>query len=123
MLNIKKMCTIEERGLDEAISKQTAKKNVLLLFVLVVVGILANWFWGIGWEYLADPSKGLNLGPKLVIIVRVILSLLAAALTFIAAYEKINQNTKESWIPYFIAFQTGFFWDALFQSMAATFKQ
>jgi hypothetical protein len=95
---------------------------VAVLFIIVVVGILASWFWDVGWKYLAAPEQGLNVGPALAIIVRAILSFIAAAITVVSVYGKIDQNTQESWIPCFLAFRNGFFWDALFQSIAATFK-
>jgi len=41
--------------------------------------------------------------------VRVALLLIAAGLTFIPTYNKIGQSTGDSWVPYFLAFQNGFF--------------
>lgn len=124
MLDIDKMRFIEERGRDgRAISRRTANLRVAVLFIVVVLGILASWFWDVGWKYLAAPEQGLNVGPVLAVIVRVILSFIAAAITFVSVYTKIDQNTEESWIPYFVAFQNGFFWDALFQSVAASLNR
>ena len=87
-------------------------RKIAILFLLVVLGILANWFWSIGWEYLSDPSVGLSFGPAPTILVRVILAFIAAALTFVPIYNKIGQTSEESWVPYFLAFQSGFFWEA-----------
>jgi hypothetical protein len=97
-------------------------KRVFILFVIVVVGILCKWFWGIGWEYLADTTKPIDIGPPLAIIVRTILSTIAALLTFIPTYNKINQPSGESWVPYILAFQNGFFWEALFESVTKAFE-
>jgi hypothetical protein len=87
-------------------------RKIAILFLLVVVGILANWFWSTGWEYLSDPSAGLSFGPALTVLVRIILAFIAAALTFVPIYNKIGQTSDESWVPYFLAFQSGFFWEA-----------
>ena len=118
MLGIQTLTTIEKRGLPE---KGKTQQRIFVLFLLVVSGILANWFWGIGWEYLANPEKGLILGPPLTIVVRIILSFFAAALTFVPTYNKINQSTSESWVPYLLAFQNGFFWQAALDAVARQF--
>jgi len=88
----------------------------------VVFGIIVNWFWGIGWTYLADPSKGFAVGPALAVVVRIVLSFIAAALTFVPTYNKINQNTQESWVPYLLAFQNGFFWQAALDAVVKQFQ-
>ncbi len=90
---------------------ETRPKAVALFFV-VLGGILAKWFWAIGWDYLKAPEAGLAFGSLQMLLVRVILALIAAVLTFIPAYNKIGQTTGESWLPYFLAFQSGFFWEA-----------
>ena len=106
------------RGLSE----NETKASIIGLFLVVVIGILANWFWNVGWEYLRDSSKGLALGTLPVIVVRVILSFIAAALTFLPTYNKIGQTTEQSWVPYFLAFQNGFFWDAAFNAVVKQFQ-
>ena len=122
MDNFKKIRSTELRGQVEKYKPdRSALIRVIVLFGIVVIGILASWFWGVGWEYLSDTSKPLVLGPFLAILVRVILSFIAAAVSFTSMYNKINQNTQESWVPYFLAFQNGFFWDAIFQGIAQTF--
>jgi hypothetical protein len=88
------------------------RPKIVVLFLLVVLGILSSWFWSIGWDYLADPSAGFTFGPTLTILIRVILAFIAAALTFVPTYNKIGQTSEESWVPYFLAFQSGFFWEA-----------
>ncbi|TKJ29525.1 hypothetical protein CEE39_09100 [bacterium (candidate division B38) B3_B38] len=93
----------------------------LKLLLIVVVGILAKWFWEIGWEYIADPSKGFHFGPVWAIVVRVILGFITATLTFMSMYKKINQNTGESWVPYLLAFQNGFFWQAALDAVTKQF--
>jgi hypothetical protein len=95
-------------------------RKAVILFLLVVLGILANWFWSIGWEYLSDPSAGLSFGPTLTILVRIILAFIAAALTFVPIYNKIGQTSEESWVPYFLAFQNGFFWEAALDAVIRT---
>jgi hypothetical protein len=124
MLGIQKLATIESRGFvtkGPAPTKSKTNQRIFLLFLLVVLGILANWFWGIGWEYLAKPERGLILGPPLTVVVRIILSFFAAALTFVPTYNKINQSTSESWVPYLLAFQNGFFWQAALDAVARQF--
>jgi len=116
------MQNLELRGkAGLTVTQKQANLRILLLFGLVVVGILANWFWGIGWQYLADPQKGFPLGSAPVIVIRVALSLIAAALTFVPVYKKINQNTSESWVPYLLAFQNGFFWQAALEAITKQF--
>ncbi len=85
---------------------------LIFLFLLIVVGILANWFWEIGWAYLKNPRQRLIKGPHLVIVIRILLSVVAAALTFVPTFNKIEQSTGDSWVPYALAFQNGFFWQA-----------
>ena len=119
MFNIKKLRSIEARGMsDQPDPQRSAAIRVFWLFLIVVLGILASWFWEIGWAYLADTTKPFQLGPFPAIVVRVILSFIAAGVTFVTMYSKINQNTQESWIPFLLAFQNGFFWDAIFQGVA-----
>ena len=118
-----KLLSIEKRAEKdpERGKKIRAGLRIVGLFVLVVVGILAKWFWEIAWKFLADPTAGLAIGPILVLAVRVILAFLIASLTFIPIYQKVGQNTSESWIPFFLAFQNGFFWQATFDAIAAAF--
>ena len=84
--------------------------RLIFLFAVVVSGIMASWIWKIGWAYLKNPAEGLIIGSLLSIAVRFLLSLIAAILIFKPTYEKINQSSSESWIPPFIAFQNGFLW-------------
>ena len=84
--------------------------RLIFLFAVVVSGILASWIWKIGWAYLKNPDEGLIIGSLLSIAVRFILSLIAAILIFKPTYEKINQSSSESWVPAFVAFQNGFLW-------------
>ena len=92
-----------------------------LLFALVVLGIMAHWFWGIGWQYLGNVAHGFQIGPVQAVIVRVGLSLIAAAPTFATIYQQVNQTSRESWLPYLFAFQNGFFWEAMFATVARQF--
>ena len=92
----------------EILNSET-KPHVVILFGLVVTGILAKWFWGLGWVFLQDPAAGLPLGSWQTLLVRFVLALIAAGLTFVPTYNKIGQNTGESWV---LAFQNGFFWES-----------
>ncbi len=75
MQNFRNIHSAELRSLSTVVHPdRSATIRVILLFVIVVLGILASWFWQIGWEYLSDTSKPLVLGPVLAIVVRVILS-------------------------------------------------
>lgn len=65
------------------------KPHVVLLFLMLVAGIMASWFWSIGWEYLHDPGAGLLFGSPTEIAVRLVLGIIAAALTFIPVYKEI----------------------------------
>ena len=106
----------------ETPSQKKVASRVILLFALVVLGILAHWFWGIGWEYLKDPGKGLHTGGWTVFWVRLGLSAIVAALTFAATYKKIDQSTSESWVPFLLAFQNGFFWESAFGTLVKSFQ-
>ena len=75
---------------------------------MLVAGIMASWFWSIGWEYLHDPSVGLLLGSPTEIAVRLALGIIAAALTFVPVYKEIAQAGGEMWVSYLVAFQNGF---------------
>jgi hypothetical protein len=97
------------------------KPRVALLFGMLVLGILANWFWTVGWEYLKDPAAGLQLGTTLEIGVRIALGIIAAALTFVPAYREITQTGGESWVAYLVAFQNGFFWEAALDAVVRHF--
>jgi len=35
---------------------------VVLLFLILVAGIMASWFWSVGWDYLHNTGAGLQLG-------------------------------------------------------------
>ena len=100
-----------------SILEKESTKRISVLFFLMVLGILANWFWTLGWAYMGDPSAGLAFGSWLEILIRIVLSLIAAALTFVPTYNKIGQSSQDSWVPYFLAFQNGFFWEATFYTL------
>ena len=103
------------------LASSETKPKIVLLFVILFLGILANWFWVAGWEYLRNPDAGFVVGPPLAILIRAGLSIIAAALTFIPTYNRIGQPTGESWVPYFLAFQNGFFWEAALGAVAKEF--
>lgn len=56
------------------------------------------------------------------VIARLIVSFIAAGLSFNTIYTKVNQNSTESWTPYVLAFQNGFFWDAIIKNVTATYQ-
>ena len=134
--NLKKMVKLEEKGIqrsrltthaadpqtrEEAGGSSNGKSRVAILFLILVLGILASWFWEIGWQYIAEPQNGLQFGPLPAFLVRVVLAFIIAAITFLSAYGQINKPSAESWVAYFVAFQSGFFWDAIFRSVTASF--
>ncbi|MGD2253949.1 MAG: hypothetical protein PVF70_13625 [Anaerolineales bacterium] len=95
--------------------------KIASLFVLMVLGILANWFWNLGWAFLQDPEAGISFGSPLEIAVRVVLAFIAAGLTFVPTYNKISNGANLSWVPYFLAFQNGFFWEAALDAILRQF--
>ena len=97
------------------------KPHVVLLFLILVAGIMASWFWSIGWEYLHDPSAGLLFGSPTEIVVRLALGIIAAALTFVPVYKEIAQAGGEMWVSYLVAFQNGFFWEAALDAVVRHF--
>lgn len=102
------------------------KLRVGLLFLFVVLGILASWFWEVAWAFLAKPEAGLVTESLLSIIVRVLLAFIIAALTFSNVYmaikEKEGEQSAAKFIFYLIAFQNGFFWDALLKTVQSSFN-
>ena len=84
----------------------------LVLFGVVLLGILANAVWAAGWEYVRNPSQPLSIGPLKVVFVRVVLSAIAAALTFGTTYTKVAESAAGPVTGYFLAFQSGFFWQS-----------
>jgi hypothetical protein len=91
------------------------------LYLLMVAGVLAHWFWVLGWEFLREPHEPLLFGSPLSIAIRVLLAFIAAALTFVPTYNKISQGEGLSWVPYFLAFQNGFFWEAAMDAVVRQF--
>ena len=106
------------------------KPHVVLLFLMLVAGIMASWFWSIGWEYLHDPNAGLVLGsPAEMLVLGITLaphcvqrsSGVAAALTFVPVYKEISQVGGEMWVSNLVAFQNGFFWEAALDAVVRHF--
>jgi hypothetical protein len=95
--------------------------HVILLFLMLVLGIIANWFWTLGWEFLRDPEGGFSFGTPLEILVRVVLGIIAAALTFVPVYREITKEIGGSWVAYLLAFQNGFFWEAALDAVVRNF--
>jgi hypothetical protein len=89
----------------------------LILFGIVALGIFGNWFWIVGWNYVKNPSAPNQIGPWQAVVVRLFLCLIAAALTFVPTYDKLDQNTRQSLVAYLVAFQMGFFWQSAFHAV------
>ena len=99
----------------------SSKPQIIPLFAMLVVGIMSSWFWGVGWNYLHDPGAGLLIGSWSELGVRLLLGMIAAALTFVPVYKHITQNGAEIWVAYLLAFQNGFFWEAALDAVVSTF--
>jgi len=115
---------LEARGVDAESAKSGAAFRVVGLFLLVVLGVVAAWFWDIGSAYLAseDPNKTFQWGTWADFGIRAGLAVVVALLTFPTIYEKVGKTTKDSWIAYFLAFQNGFFWQAVFEGVKNSFS-
>lgn len=87
-----------------------------LAYFCVVLGMLSRWLWVIGWVYVHDPTIGLQIGPPQAVIVRILLSFIAASMTFVATYDMINKMARDKWKVYFYAFACGFLWMFNFQA-------
>ena len=101
---------------DTSLPKNTEARRRTLAYFCLVLGILARWIWGIGWAYVNDPTMGLQMGPPLAVFVRIILSFIAASMTFVATYDMIDKMAQEKWKVYFYAFGCGFLWLFNFQA-------
>ena len=117
---VRRMAQIEER----APTVNDGTPRVGLLFVSVVVGILANWVLGVSFYFLSLPTDEqtfptlLSLfGPLAGFAVRTLASLIIGGVVFFVIYMRINTNTSESKMTYFLAFQNGFFWQAIFSPL------
>lgn len=91
--------------------------NVFALFLLTASGILAQWFWVIGWKFVTQPERGLQFGSLKVVLVRIFLSLVATALMFIPIYNQALQQQGAGWMPYLLTFQAGFAWHSAFDTV------
>jgi len=88
--------------------------NLTLLFLCVVAGMMAHWFWRTGWRYIANPAMPLDIGSLQEILIRLLLCICAAATVFVPLYQKFQTSQNDAWTVYFIAFQFGFSWHAAF---------
>jgi hypothetical protein len=120
MRPVRRMAEIEERA--PAVNDGT--KRVILLFVAVVIGILSNWVLSVSFFFLSLPtgeqtfSTLLSLfGPLAGFTVRTLASLIIGGVVFFIIHTRINTNTSESKMTYFLAFQNGFFWQAIFSPL------
>ncbi|MFN2431293.1 MAG: hypothetical protein ABR599_00470 [Gemmatimonadota bacterium] len=119
LFSIEAMRRREARGLRRSEDPRAeASRRVLVLFLVVVLGVFTKWFWEALWIFVADPAGGLPIGSPAVLAARLAISFIVAALTFVAIYNKIDQSSGESWAPYLLAFQNGFFWQATFDAVA-----
>lgn len=112
----------QKRNLASDAAENAARTRVVALFALVVVGVLAAWFWDVGSAFIANkaPDKELQLGSWAEVGVRAGLAAIVGFITFPTIYEKIGKSTGESWIAYFLAFQNGFFWQSVFEGVKET---
>ncbi len=92
--------------------------KLALLFSGLFLGIIGSWFYPIGTKYLDDPSQGLQLGTPVAFVVRLILSAIIGGVIFAAVYSKIKDAGND--VGFFIAFQNGFFWNALLAGVFGT---
>ena len=115
--SLKRMQEIEQQSHANATdSQRKARRRVIFLFVAVLLGIIAKWLWEVLNEYLADTSKGLVLGSG-TILARMAVSLIIAGVTFNSIYNRVGKGTGDTNLPFFVAFQNGFFWQAIFDAV------
>ena len=84
-------------------------------------GISLNWYWTVGWEYLTNLSAGLQFGEAFEIGVWLAMGVIAGALTFVQAYKEIVSQGGETWMPYLVAFNNGFFREAALDAVMRHF--
>src|SRR4051812_42173281 len=108
----------EERALGSARSPRAkARGRVAGLFGMVVLGILAKSFFDTFGGYLRTSHVAVDPPGFGEVAVRVVLALIIAGVTFTSIYSKVNQATSQTNLPYVLAFQSGFFWQALLDSV------
>jgi hypothetical protein len=87
------------------------------LYLLVMVGILANWFLTISAPVLKDANEPLDFGSWKTFVIRLTASFIVAALIFTSVYTSLQQPTQESFFPYLAAFQSGYGWQATLETI------
>jgi hypothetical protein len=111
---------LRNSGRDPAKVNGGAKARVVWLFVVVLFGICAHWafeYIGAAREAGTDPTW-----PSAAeIVAQIIFAGIVGCLIFLNVYDKVKKPTSESWAVYFLAFQNGFFWQALFESVQGGF--
>jgi hypothetical protein len=112
---------LEARGQSEAEAEPVAKRRVWLLFLVVILGVFGKWAFEIVGAYIDDSSAAPTFPKAGEIIARAIFAVLVSAIIFPTIYSKIDTATGESRVTYFIAFQNGFFWQSLFDSVTGDF--
>ncbi len=93
--------------------------RVFALLAVVIIGIIASWFWVVGSEFLANQAKDKEMawGTWEEFYIRVLLAAIIAIVCFMAIHQKIGQGSTESFVPFFVAFQNGFFWQSLLEGV------
>lgn len=116
---------------EEAANVNQGWWRVGLLFSAAVVGILASWFVSIAVTFLGLPPAEQTFAKLfeaanvslLGFVIQVALSTLIVVLIFPLIYVRVGLNTTDApglWI--FLAFQNGFFSDALVGDLVSQFE-
>jgi hypothetical protein len=88
----------------------TGVKRQLFLYTGVVAGTAAKWLF----DLVSGASSG--FGPLL-------LGLIASIAIFLAIYEKAGLNkSRADFVKWCVAFQNGFFWAALLETLGKTVR-
>ncbi len=109
---------VHEPMLGRKSSREEAEKNrrrlrrTLALYFTVALGVLAQFIFG---AYLENSDQALGTFS----LIRIILALVVGAIVFPSIYRSANfERQKPHPIQFFIAFQNGFFWQALLHALA-----
>jgi hypothetical protein len=121
-----------KRQEEEADKVNQGWYRVILLFVAALVGILASRFVSIAVTFLQFPATDQTFGKLMEIsgvspvgfLVEFMLSVFIIILVFPLIYVRVGLNTTDApglW--FFLAFQNGFFSDALVGDLVSQFRE